>query len=122
MSIDHVVISLLARLGWTSLQAVILIGLLALLVRLLPRLSAAMRCTLWWLVGAQLLAGMVWHAPLQLRLLSPPAVERTLDAAVVPTPPTWPPRSTSTSTTSAASRGRCSPSAPSSWTQPAAWP
>ncbi|MGB3840545.1 MAG: M56 family metallopeptidase, partial [Rhodanobacter sp.] len=86
MSIDHVVISLLARLGWTSLQAVILIGLLALLVHLLPRLSAAMRCTLWWLVGAQLLAGMVWHAPLQLRLLSPPAVERTLDAAVVSTP------------------------------------
>src|SRR6185312_9361163 len=56
------------------------------LVHLLPRLSAAMRCTLWWLVGAQLLAGMVWHAPLQLRLLSPPAVERTLDAAVVSTP------------------------------------
>ena len=86
MSLDHVVISLLARLGWTSLQAMVLIALLALLVRALPRLSAAMRCALWWLVGAQLLAGMVWHAPLQLRLLSPPAVERTLEAAAVSTP------------------------------------
>jgi len=83
MAIDHIVIPLLARLGWTSLQAVILIGLLALLMRMLPRLSAAMRCTLWWLVGAQLLIGLVWQAPVQLRLLSPPVIERTLDATVM---------------------------------------
>ncbi|MGB3496698.1 MAG: peptidase M56, partial [Rhodanobacter lindaniclasticus] len=86
MAIHDIAASLLTRLGWASLQAMILIALLALLVRALPRLSAAMRCTLWWLVGAQLLIGMVWHAPLQLRLLSPPVVERTLDAAVVSTP------------------------------------
>jgi len=86
MPLDHLALSLLARLGWTSLQAVILIALLALLVRLLPRLSAAMRCMLWWLVGAQLLAGLVWHAPLQLRLLAPPTVERPLDPVVVSAP------------------------------------
>lgn len=76
MSIEQITLSLLSRLGWTSLQAVVLIALLALLVRLLPRLSAAMRCTLWWLVGAQLLVGLVWHAPLQLPLLSSAAIER----------------------------------------------
>jgi beta-lactamase regulating signal transducer with metallopeptidase domain len=31
-----------------------------------------MRCTLWWLVGAQLLLGLLWHAPLELPLLASP--------------------------------------------------
>ena len=82
MSFHEIAASLLARLGWASLQALILIALVALLVRLLPRLSAAMRCTLWWLVGAQLLIGLVWHAPVRLTLLAPPVVESVAGAPV----------------------------------------
>lgn len=85
MAIHEIAAALLARLGWASLQALVLIALVALLVRALPRLSAAMRCTLWWLVGAQLLIGLAWHAPVQLRLLSPPAAEHTVDTAIVST-------------------------------------
>jgi bla regulator protein BlaR1 len=61
------------RLAWTSIQALLLIAIVYLLGRGLPQLSAAMRCTLWWLVGAQLLLGMLWHAPLELPLLTSPA-------------------------------------------------
>jgi bla regulator protein blaR1 len=64
---------LLARLAWTSLQACLLIGALALLMRLLPRLPAAARSLLWWLVSLQLLIGLVWGHPLELPLLSPAA-------------------------------------------------
>ena len=82
MAIDQLAASLLARLGWASLQSLLLIAVVALLIRLLPRLSAAMRCTLWWLVVAQLLIGLIWHAPVRLPLLSPPAVERTVDGSL----------------------------------------
>lgn len=64
---------LLARLAWTSLQACLLIGALALLMRLLPRLPAAARSLLWWLVSLQLLIGLAWSHPLELPLLSPAA-------------------------------------------------
>ena len=64
---------LLQRLVWTSLQACVLIGAVALLLRLAPRLSAAMRSALWWLVGAQLLLGLAWNHPVALPLLTPAA-------------------------------------------------
>ena len=73
--------TLLTRMLWTSIQAIGLIGLVHLLGRLLPQLSSAMRCTLWWLVGAQLLLGLLWHAPLELPWLPAPAVEATMRAA-----------------------------------------
>lgn len=63
--------TLLERLAWTSAQAAVLVGVLWLLGRLLPHLSAAMRCALWWLLGAQLILGLAWQAPLQLPILSP---------------------------------------------------
>lgn len=73
MSLTHTV---LLQLAWTSVQASLLIGLLWLLGRALPRLPATTRCLLWWLLGAQLLVGLFWQAPVQLPLLSPaPAVE-----------------------------------------------
>lgn len=75
--------TLLLRLGWSSLQAVVLIALLAGLMRLLPRVPAALRCTLWWLVGLQLMVGLAWHAPVQLPWLSAPAITRVTDAAVI---------------------------------------
>ncbi len=79
-ALDQIAQILLMRLGWSSLQAIVLIALMALLIRLLPRLPAALRCTLWWLVGLQLIVGLVWHAPLQLPLLSPPSTQQIADA------------------------------------------
>ncbi|HET6805715.1 MAG TPA: M56 family metallopeptidase [Frateuria sp.] len=88
--------ALSVRLLWTSAQACLLIGAVALACRLLPRLPAAVRCMLWWLVGAQLLLGLAWHAPLQLRWLPPPeampaeaihALPRVVSTRVTPTVP-----------------------------------
>lgn len=83
--------TLLARLAWTSAQAVLLIGAVWLIGRLLPQLPAALRCTLWWLVGLQLILGLCWSTPLSLRVLPPPAQIATvvqegtaLPATVVP--------------------------------------
>ena len=69
-ALDSFAALLLTRLAWTSLQATLLIGALALLIRLRPGLPAATRCRLWWLVAAQLLLGLCWHVPLQLPLLT----------------------------------------------------
>jgi len=74
-ALNHFSDILLTRLLWTSIQAALLIGAVCLAGRLWPRLSAAMRCMLWWLVGAQLLLGLLWHAPLELPLLSPAPLE-----------------------------------------------
>ena len=71
-----------SRLLWTSAQACLLIGTVALACRLLPRLPAATRCALWWLVGAQLVLGLAWHEPLQLRWLPAPTT-----AAISVSPP-----------------------------------
>ena len=76
--------TLFTRLLWTSAQACLLIGAVALACRLLPRLPAAVRCTLWWLVGAQLVLGLAWHAPLQLRWLPAPAVAAVSVASAAP--------------------------------------
>ena len=81
-ALDHFSDILLTRLVWTSIQAGLLIGAVYLAGRLWPRLSAAMRCMLWWLVGAQLLLGLLWHAPLELPLLSPAPLEATGPAAL----------------------------------------
>lgn len=72
--LEHISAELLTRLAWTSLQAALLIAAVALLLRALPRLPAAARCALWWLVGLQVLLGLAWQAPITLPLLSPPAV------------------------------------------------
>ncbi len=78
--------TLLIRLAWTSAQAVLLIGAVWLIGRLLPQLPSALRCTLWWLVGLQLILGLCWSSPLQLRVLAPTAQIATVaqDHAVLP--------------------------------------
>lgn len=78
--------TLLIRLAWTSAQAVLLIGGVWLIGRLLPQLPSALRCTLWWLVGLQLILGLCWSSPLQLRVLTPTAHVATVahDHAVLP--------------------------------------
>ncbi|OOG59403.1 M56 family metallopeptidase [Rhodanobacter sp. C03] len=63
--------TLLIRLAWTSAQAVLLIGALWLLGRLMPRLSPAIRCMLWWVLSVQLIVGLVASTPVKLPLLSP---------------------------------------------------
>ena len=70
-TLDQLACDLLERLAWTSLQAALLIAAVALLIRALPRLPAATRCTLWWLVGLQVLLGLCWQAPIRLPLLAP---------------------------------------------------
>jgi Antirepressor regulating drug resistance, predicted signal transduction N-terminal membrane component len=78
--------TLLIRLAWTSGQAVLLIGAVWLIGRLLPQLPSALRCTLWWLVSLQLILGLCWSSPLQLRVLAPAAQVATVapDHAVLP--------------------------------------
>lgn len=76
-------IPMLERLGWTSLQMVLMVALVAVLCRALPSLSAATRCRLWWLVSLQAVFGLVWSQPLQLAWLPAPdatAVMGTADA------------------------------------------
>lgn len=71
-------IPMLERLGWTSLQTVLLVALVYGLCRALPSLSAATRCRLWWLVSLQAVLGLLWSQPLQLAWLpAPQAVAMT---------------------------------------------
>ena len=63
--------TLLLRLAWTATQATLLITVLWLIMRCMPRLSPAIRCMLWWLVAAQLLLGMAISTPVQLHWLEP---------------------------------------------------
>lgn len=72
--------TLLPRLAWTAGQATLLIAVLWLIMRYVPRLSPAMRCMLWWLVGAQLLLGIAIGTPVQLHWLQPaqPALPHTV--------------------------------------------
>lgn len=71
-------IPLLERLGWTSLQTVLLVALVYGVCRALPSLSAATRCRLWWLVSLQAVLGLFWSQPLQLAWLpTPQAVAMT---------------------------------------------
>lgn len=61
---------LLNRLLWTSLQAVLLVGFVALIVRWVPRLPATVRSALWWLIALQVVIGLCWQAPVRLPLLA----------------------------------------------------
>jgi beta-lactamase regulating signal transducer with metallopeptidase domain len=72
------------RLVWTSLQAALLVGAVWLLNRQLPRLSAATRSLLWWLLGVQLLLGLLLPTPVALPLLSPSSAETTVITTVAP--------------------------------------
>src|SRR5579859_3520590 len=60
-----------SRLAWTSVQASLLVTALWAVCRLVPRLSAATRSLLWWLLGVQLLLGLIVPTPVSLPLLSP---------------------------------------------------
>ncbi|HGM7335108.1 TPA: M56 family metallopeptidase [Stenotrophomonas maltophilia] len=73
-------IPMLERLGWTSLQTVLLVALVYGACRALPSLSAATRCRLWWLVSLQAVLGLFWSQPLQLAWLPAPQAVATTTA------------------------------------------
>jgi bla regulator protein blaR1 len=87
-TLTHVVDILFARLAWTAAQATLLIGAVWLLTRYLPRLSPAMRCMLWWLVGLQLVLGVTVSTPVELHWLKAPAqpIATVSQVAMTPTP------------------------------------
>lgn len=80
---DTLMAELLARLGWTSVQSVVLVALVWGVCRLLPTLPAATRCRLWWLVAMQAVLGLVWSSPLELAVL-PAHVGQTVQAVALP--------------------------------------
>lgn len=86
-TLDTFAALLLERLAWTSLQAAALTGVVLLLIRAVPRLPAAARCALWWLVGLQALLGLAWRAPVRLPLLAPAAIEAAVAAPTHDTNP-----------------------------------
>lgn len=69
MALEFVSEILLPRLLAASVQSALFVGAVLLLCKLLPRLSAAARAVLWWLVALQLVVGVVWASPLALPLL-----------------------------------------------------
>nr|WP_305068938.1 M56 family metallopeptidase [Luteimonas sp. XNQY3] len=81
MALELVSDILLPRLLAASVQSTILVAVVWALCRLLPRLSAATRCWLWWLVALQLLVGLVWSSPLALPLLPAETVQPALQVA-----------------------------------------
>lgn len=71
LPVDHWTTLLLTRLAWTSIQALLLAGVVALVVRLRPRLPASVRCALWRLVGLQVVAGCGGLTTVRLPWLAP---------------------------------------------------
>ncbi|MDQ0011404.1 beta-lactamase regulating signal transducer with metallopeptidase domain [Luteibacter jiangsuensis] len=68
--------TLLSRLAFASVQALLLAGVVYAACRFFPALSAAARSALWWLLGAQLLIGVACPAPFALPLLPAAAPAR----------------------------------------------
>jgi len=90
---DMLMMELLVRLGWTSVQSAVLVGLVWGVCRLLPGLPPSTRVRLWWLVALQAVLGLVWSSPLELAVLPAPAAQTTqmialpaMDAAVAVVP------------------------------------
>ncbi|WP_314104630.1 M56 family metallopeptidase, partial [uncultured Stenotrophomonas sp.] len=78
---DTTMMELLTRLAWTSVQSAVLVALVWGVCRLLPRLPAATRCRLWWLVALQAVLGLVWSSPLELAVLPAPGIDTATMAA-----------------------------------------
>ena len=79
---DMLMMELLARLGWTSVQSALLVGLVWGVCRVLPGLPAATRVRLWWLVAVQAVLGLVWSSPLELAVLPAPAQQAAQTVAL----------------------------------------
>ena len=73
---------LLPRLLAATVQSTLFVVVVWALCRALPRLSAAARAGLWWLVALQLVVGVVWSSPLALPLLPAEVVQQVQAAPV----------------------------------------
>ncbi|MGH8817690.1 MAG: M56 family metallopeptidase, partial [Achromobacter pestifer] len=69
MALELVSEILLPRLLAATVQSTLLVVAVWAVCQALPRLSAAVRASLWWLVALQLLLGVLWSSPLALPLL-----------------------------------------------------
>lgn len=76
MALELVSEILLPRLLAASVQSTLFVVAVWALCKLLPRLSAAARAGLWWLVALQLVVGVLWSSPLALPLLPAEVVEQ----------------------------------------------
>ncbi|WND82339.1 M56 family metallopeptidase [Lysobacter capsici] len=85
MTLDWIGDVLLPRLLAAGLQSLLVVAAVWLLCRYL-RLSAALRCWLWWCAALQLLLGALWPTPLSLPLL-PASWDRASQAANVAAAP-----------------------------------
>ncbi|AHY60878.1 M56 family metallopeptidase [Stenotrophomonas rhizophila] len=74
---ETLMMELLVRLGWTSVQSAVLVGLVWGVCRLLPGLPPSTRVRLWWLVALQAVLGLVWSSPLELAVLPAPVAQTT---------------------------------------------
>ncbi|VXB43902.1 conserved membrane hypothetical protein [Luteimonas sp. 9C] len=83
MALELISDILLPRLLATSVQSTILAAVVWALCRFVPRLSAATRCWLWWLVALQLLVGLAWSSPMALPVLPAEAVQPAVQIAQV---------------------------------------
>ncbi|MGH8060570.1 MAG: M56 family metallopeptidase [Pseudoxanthomonas sp.] len=73
---------LLPRLLAATVQSTLFVIAVWALCRALPRLSAAARAGLWWLVALQLVVGVLWSSPLALPLLPAEVVQQVQAAPV----------------------------------------
>jgi beta-lactamase regulating signal transducer with metallopeptidase domain len=87
--VDALLDTLFSRLAHASVQAVLLAGVIYAVCRCVPSLSASARTTLWWLLGAQLIAGVACPTLLGLPLL-PATTPVTSTAALDVGPMTLP--------------------------------
>lgn len=83
MALEPISDILLPRLLATSVQSTILVAVVWVLCRFVPRVSAATRCWLWWLVALQLLVGLAWSSPMALPVLPAEAVQPAVQIAQV---------------------------------------
>ena len=76
MALEFVSEILLPRLLAASVQSTLFVVVVWALCKSLPRLSAAARAGLWWLVALQLVVGVLWSSPLALPLLPAEVVQQ----------------------------------------------
>ncbi|HKH45688.1 MAG TPA: M56 family metallopeptidase [Thermoanaerobaculia bacterium] len=80
---ENLATTFLGALGRASLHGAVAIAAVWLLCRLFPRLSASLRCGLWWLACLKLLVALVWVEPIALAVL-PAGAGVTAAPAIAP--------------------------------------
>ena len=78
MALELITQVILPRLLAASVQSFLVVAVVLLVCRLLPRLSSGVRAGLWWLVALQLVVGVLWSSPLALPLLPAESVQQTI--------------------------------------------